>query len=187
MDEVIEKKLEYGVDRFNYFAYGSNMLVKRLQHPERRCPSAEKIKPSEGSQHLIKKHRFRFHKRSNDGSGKGDAEETNNTNDVVYGVLFSIKDEEKWKLDKEEGFGRGYLEKTIDVIDEKTSDVTPAIIYFATDIVPNLKPYDWYKRQTVRGARDNGLPEEYVKKIEAFESKEDTIDVRRRREEKLLE
>jgi len=173
--------------RFIYFAYGSNMLVKRLKQ-ERRCPSAEKIPPSEGSQHMIKKHRFRFHKESTkDGSGKGDAEETNNTNDVVYGVLFSIKDEEELKLDKEEGFGHGYAKKTIDVIDEKTSDVIPARIYFATNIVPNLKPYDWYKRQTVKGARDNGLPEEYIKEIESFESKEDTNEVRRRREEKLLE
>ena len=58
MDEVIENKLEYKAGRFIYFAYGSNMLVKRLQHPERRCPSAEKIKPSEGSQHMIRNHRF---------------------------------------------------------------------------------------------------------------------------------
>ena len=161
------------------------MLIKKIKA---RCPSAEKIEPVKHSQYMIRNHIFKFHKKSSkDFSAKGDAERTNNIDDVVYGVLFSIKDEEKWKLDKEEGFGRGYLEKTIDVIDEKTSDVTPAIIYFATDIVPNLKPYDWYKRQTVKGARDNGLPEEYIKEIESFESKEDTKEVRRRREEKLLE
>ena len=203
-------------DRFTYFAYGSNMLVKKLKQ-EHRCPSAKKINPSGGSQHMIKKHRFRFHKESTRSSliescpklrlaeeewmkiesenqnyielssGKGDAEETGNFNDVVYGVLFSIKNEELDQLDQEEGFGCGYDKKNIDVTDEKTNEERSAITYYATNIDPNLKPYHWYKRQTVKGARDNNLPEEYVKGIEDFPSKEDEDEERRRREERFLE
>ena len=79
------------------------MLVAKLRS-HRRCPTAEKIEPSKGSQHLIRNHTFKFHKRSKDLSAKGDAEATNDDNDIVYGVLFSINDEhELEKLEREEG------------------------------------------------------------------------------------
>ena len=161
------------------------MLVKKLKN---RCSSAEKINPSEGSQHMIRNHRFRFHKKSGDGSAKGDAEETKNSDDVVYGVLFSIIDEEIGALNKFEGLDRGYNKKTVDVIVEKypTHDPISAITYYATTINPNLLPYDWYKRQTVQGAIDNGLPDDYIKKLEDFESKYDKKESRRKDEEKYF-
>ena len=161
------------------------MLVKKLKN---RCSSAEKINPSEGSQHMIRNHRFRFHKKSGkDNSAKGDAEKTSGSKDIVYGVLFSINDEQVGALNNFEGLHHGYEKKSVNVIDEKSSKQIPALMYYATDIDSNLKPYDWYKEQTAKGAKDNGLPEEYVKEIESFESKEDDIEVRRRREEKFLE
>ena len=58
--------------------------------------------------------------------------------------------------------------------------------YYATNINPELKPYDWYKRQTVEGARENGLPEDYIKKIEAFESIQDMDEERVAKNEKYL-
>ena len=106
---------------FMYFGYGSNMLIKKLKD---RCSSAEKIEPTTNSQHMIRNHAFRFHKVSDDGSSKGDAMETKNADSIVYGVLFSIEEEEKSKLDKAEGLGYGYEEKIVDVIDEKTTEVT---------------------------------------------------------------
>ena len=176
--------VKQGLGVIKYFAYGSNMLVKKLKS---RCSSAEKINPSEGSQHMIRKHRFSFHKKGADDSAKGDAEITDDTNDMVYGVLFSINDEQMGVLNKFEGLHYGYEKKVVNVIDEKSSNEIPAFIYYATDIDPTLKPYDWYKHQTVKGARDNGLPEEYVKEIESFESKTDEDEARKKREEKLLE
>ena len=160
------------------------MLVKKLKN---RCSSAEKINPSEGSQHMIRNHRFRFHKKSGDGSAKGDAQKTSDIKDMVYGVLFSINDEQVGVLDKFEGLNYGYERKAVNVIDEKSSNQIPALMYYATDIDPTLKPYDWYKEQTVKGAKDNGLPEEYVKSLESFESKEDKNEVRSEREKKHLE
>ena len=176
--------VKQGLGVIKYFAYGSNMLEKKLKD---RCSSAEKINPSEGSQHMIRKYRFRFHKKSSDGSAKCDARKTGDTSDIVYGVLFSINDEQIGALNKFEGLHYGYEKKVVNVIDEKSSNEISALIYYATDIDPTLKPYDWYKRQTVKGARDNGLPEEYVKEIESFESKTDEDEVRKKREEKLLE
>ena len=92
------------------------MLVAKLRS-HRRCPTAEIISPSEGSQHFIRKHKFKFHKHSKDLSAKGDAEATNDDNDIVYGVLFSINDEhELEKLETEEGVKAGYYKKYVDVI-----------------------------------------------------------------------
>ena len=173
-----------------YFAYGSNMLVAKLRS-QKRCPTAEKIEPSKGSQHLIRNHTFKFHKRSKDLSAKGDAEATNDDNDIVYGVLFSINDEhELKKLEREEGVKAGYYKKNVDVIDEETGDETTAITFCAEQAhIPggywyektlaksrqdsNLLPYHWYKRQTVQGAIDNRLPDHYIKKLESFEFEED--------------
>ena len=167
-----------------YFGYGSNMLIKKLKD---RCPSAEKIEPTANSQHMIRNHAFRFHKVSKDGSSKGDAMETKNVGDIVYGVLFSIEEKEKSKLDREEGLGSGYEEKMVDVIDEETTEVTTAVTYYATKIDPKLEPYDWYKLQTVKGAKENNLPADYIKKIEDMSSKPDSDEERRNKAELFLE
>ena len=83
-------------------------------------------------------------------------------------------------MDREEGLHYGYEEKTVYVFDEKSSgvlssypDIISAITYYATDIDSELKPYHWYKRQTVKGARDNELPEDYTKRIESMKSIQD--------------
>ena len=62
------KGISSGTGKFFYFAYGSNMLDSRLKD---RCNSASKIKPSTGSQHLLKGWKLNFSKESRDRSGKG--------------------------------------------------------------------------------------------------------------------
>ena len=172
-----------------YFGYGSNMLIAKLKG---RCSSAKKIEASKDSQFMIRKHQFWFRKKSADGSSKGDIEKTDDANDIVYGVLFRIDDDQKPTLDYFEGKGEGYDEKSVLVIDEKledeeTSNDVFAQTYYATNIDSNLEPYDWYKRQTVQGAQDNKLPERYIKRIESFEAKIDDNDKRKRKEEKYFE
>tara|TARA_Y100001936_G_scaffold252649_1_gene313296 strand:+ start:1969 stop:2601 length:633 start_codon:yes stop_codon:yes gene_type:complete len=170
-------------EKFLYFAYGSNMLVEKLKS---RCDSGKKITPSENSQHMIREHVFGFYKKSKDGSGKGDIKKTGKFDDKVYGVLFSIDKNQKIRLDQAEGLGYGYEEKSIVVIDEKTGEEKDAKTYFAQNHYSGLTPYDWYKRQTVQGAKDNDLPEKYIEKIEAVPSKSDDDDERRRREERYF-
>jgi hypothetical protein len=80
-----------------YFAYGSNMCTGRLR---RRVPSAQFFCVAKLSGHV-----FRFHKRSTDGSAKGDAQETHNLQDVVWGVVFYFADRKKSALDNVEGLG----------------------------------------------------------------------------------
>src|SRR2546429_187809 len=92
-----------------YFAYGSNMCTGRLRL---RVPSANPV--------LIAKllnHSLRFHKRSDDRSGKCDACFTGEPADVVWGVIFQMDPADKPHLDAHEGLGHGYVEKLITVAD----------------------------------------------------------------------
>ena len=143
---------------FVCFAYGSNMLIKKLRS---RCPSAVKIGVCK-----IKKHVLKFHKVSYDKSGKCDCESTESETAEVYGVLFRIPKSEETKLDEIEGLGKGYEKKPIPVTTIEEGKDT-AVMYCATDEAkdPNKKPYVWYLNQVIEGAKENCLPDDYIAKI----------------------
>ena len=82
---------------FRYFAYGSNMLTRRLKATD-RAPSATLLGIG-----YVEGRRLTFDKVSKDGSGKCDAESTGENTDRVYGVIFEIASTEKAALDKAEG------------------------------------------------------------------------------------
>lgn len=141
-----------------YFSYGSNMSTPRLTN---RVPSARVVSIAQ-----LRLHRLKFHKKSRDGSGKCDVEYTSNANDLVYGVVFQISASEKKELDRKEGLGNGYKEKTVSVITQN-GEILETVTYYATSIDSTLKPYDWYKEHVLRGAREHGLPPGYIASIEA--------------------
>lgn len=148
-----------------YFAYGSNMLTDRLRE---RVPSAKAI----GVGQLLG-HALRWDKRSErDGSGKCDAEATSLKDDVVWGVLFELDPEDKPALDKAEGVGAGYFEKSVNVLTE--DGLVTAVTYCATDKDPALRPYHWYKALVIAGAREHGLPPSYRSRLELVVTVSDT-------------
>jgi len=150
------------------------MSIKRLLD---RVPSAKKVDIG-----IIEKHQLKFHKVSKkDGSAKCDARETGNPEHLLYGVVFHISEEEKPALDKKEGLGYGYEQKDVQII-LKNGPALEAFTYYATNIDPDLKPLDWYKEHVIRGARENELPIEYIRTIEAVDFVEDS-DVERHDEE----
>lgn len=150
------------------------MCTGRLR---RRVPSAQFVCVAK-----LPGHAFRFHKRSTDGSAKGDALETNEPRDVVWGVVFDIADREKPLLDDAEGLGKGYLEKTVTVADTAGNE-HHASMYFADPgyIDATRQPYSWYKRFVIDGARQHVLPGEYIKVIAALPAVEDPKRERDRR------
>jgi hypothetical protein len=140
-----------------YFAYGSNMLTARLRE---RVPSAMAIGIGRLAGYAL-----RWDKRSGrDGSGKCDAEATGRQEDIVWGVLFELDPDEKPALDRAEGLGVGYMDKTVQVSTD-TGQVT-ALMYYATDKDPSLRPYHWYKALVIAGAREHGLPAGYRSRLE---------------------
>lgn len=158
-----------------YFAYGSNMSIRRLRAGD-RAPSADRVTVAR-----LPEYRLVFHKKSADGSAKCDAYYTGRRGDFIIGVLYELNESEKRSLDIIEGLGRGYDEKEVTVITD--SGPKSAVAYFATNIDTGLKPYDWYKVHVVVGAQENDLPANYLDMIEEVES---VADPDRQREEREL-
>ncbi len=154
------------------FCYGSNMSQRRLQA---RVPSARFVAVAE-----LPTHRLRFHKAAMDGSAKCDAEETGEPEDRVMGVVYEIADNEKPDLDRHEALGRGYDEKQVELITGQGA--LGAWMYYATRINDSLNPFHWYKDHVLTGARENGLPADYIAQIEAVISIDDPKPSRHERE-----
>ncbi|GAB4337471.1 MAG: hypothetical protein Kow0089_08730 [Desulfobulbaceae bacterium] len=142
-----------------YFAYGSNLSTPRLRA---RVPSAEKIAVCG-----LERHCLVFHKVGRDGSAKCDAFFTGREEDVVHGVLYRINPEEKPRLDRAEGLGKGYLTKKVRLAEGSTFHT--GFLYYATLIDPGLKPFHWYREHVLFGAREHGLPEASIRTIEAVD------------------
>jgi gamma-glutamylcyclotransferase len=163
-------------DTFLYFAYGSNMLTRRLTE---RTASAATVGIG-----FIEGHRLAFDKVSRDGSGKADIEATGNPTDRVYGVLFRIAAVEERKLDDAEGLGGGYRKGNVQVV--TANGISPAVAYIATDKEAACRPYDWYKALVLAGAVEHGLPNAYVEWLRTTHSQTDPNVVRRAENEALL-
>ena len=160
-------------DTFLYFAYGSNMSVRRLQA---RAPTAELIGRAE-----VTGYRLAFDKFSRrDGSGKADCEKTTEPTDTVFGGLYRVDAADRDALDAAEGAGSGYEATEIVVLSRDGR--RRALTYLATDKRPELSPYTWYLRHIVEGARELGLPPDYVIQIERVPALSDPDPEREARE-----
>jgi gamma-glutamylcyclotransferase len=159
-----------------YFAYGSNMSTPRLGA---RLDFVEYVDLAE-----LAGHRLAFHKAGWDGSAKCDAFCTGAPEDTVIGVVFRIDVHEKPALDRIEGLGAGYDLKQVRVT-ARLGGKLDAFLYQATHIDRALRPYAWYKQHVLHGARENDLPADYIRRIEAVDSIDDP-DVGRHAAESVI-
>jgi gamma-glutamylcyclotransferase len=92
----------------------------------------------------------------------------------VWGVVFEIDSRDKADLDKAEGLGNGYDEKQVDLVDS-TKRCVRAWMYVASESHknPSLRPYSWYVRFVLEGARQHGLPADYLALLQQVQSVED--------------
>lgn len=133
-----------------YFAYGSNLLTKRLK---KRCPVATPIERAYADDWIVK-----FSKPSKDCSGKATLSPKNGCR--TPGMLFEIPEAEVCCLDKAEGVGYGYERiNTFCVRLAESGKIAPVATYLATFTKPDLKPYDWYLALVIAGAREH-IPDE---------------------------
>ena len=156
-----------------YFSYGSNMSSRRLQA---RTPSARFVTVASLSHHDL-----RFHKRSRDGSSKCDAFETGDASHTIIGVVFEIIEQEKPILDRFEGLGHGYEKKVVS-IQANAGTTLEAYTYYANDIADSILPYGWYHHHVLTGAKEHGLPTDYINRIESIMTMEDPDSERHARE-----
>lgn len=163
----------------HYFAYGSNLHPIRLIE---RVPSANLVGVVELSHHdLI------FHKKSHDGSGKCNLFKTGSESDSVHGAIYELDPEHKKVIDKYEGNGFGYTDNLIKL--QHQDKEYSCFTYHAqqSHIVDNLKPYHWYKKLVLLGARYLRFPDLYVSTIESVKSIQDPNDSRRKDHEILID
>lgn len=135
-----------------YFAYGSNMLQRRL---------TERI----GSVALtgtgaLAGYQLRFHKRSRDGSGKCNLYFTGHGRDVARGVIYSLRRDQRIRLDEHEG--HGYQPRPVLVHTGLRRIRALTYIAPADFLDEALRPYDWYLDFVIAGARQHGLEQYYV-------------------------
>lgn len=145
-----------------YFAYGSNMLASRLSE-ERNVQSLEKIGMA-----TLKGYSLNYSKRGNDGTGKCNIQRADGG--VVYGVVFKVPSSEMKKIDRAEGASMSpphYSRKAITISIEGRR--IEAITYMAqTQFVVQggyLKPSEEYAGKVNSGARESGLPADYLEHL----------------------
>jgi gamma-glutamylcyclotransferase len=140
-----------------YFAYGSNMDHKQMGV---RCPGNKFHGPAK-----ISGYKFVFDGDSRMRNGAV-ANIVEFPGGMVWGGLFEVSDANLAALDRYEGFPSSYQREELNVCQE-ADEVTKAIVYFRTNKKPG-QPSQEYKEVVLRGAKDCGLPEEYINQIKSL-------------------
>ena len=142
-----------------YFAYGSNLEWRRMRE---RVPSARKEAIA-----FLEHHRLACNKRGRDGSAKANLVRA--PGDRVWGVLYRLEKAQLAVLDR---FESGYERVEVEV---RTADgeAHRATTYRSDRITSDPTPFAWYREMILEGAREHGLPEDYLAILEALPSRPD--------------
>lgn len=142
-----------------YFAYGSNLKWERMR---KRIPSARRETVA-----FLEHYRLVCNKRGRDGSAKANLVEA--AGDRVWGVLYRIEPDHLALLDR---FEMGYERIEVEVR-TAAGDDRRASTYRSDRITDDPVPLDWYRGMILEGAREHGLPEEYLTVLEALPTRSD--------------
>jgi len=134
-----------------YFAYGSNMSFKQMR---KRCPGNQFV----GRAKLFG-YKFVYDGHSSARSGAV-ANIIKSDKVTVWGALFEVNDECIKNLDRYEGYPTSYQRESMVVEDEQGSKYE-ALIYLREPREEGA-PSNEYRAILLEGARDCGLPEEYI-------------------------
>ncbi len=159
-----------------YFAYGSNMCSSRIK---KRVPSCAFYEVG-----VLKGYILKFHKRSVDGSGKGNVIPSQNAESEVVGVVFDFDPNEKDLLDTAEG--PGYRDIQIQVATSHGEVSAHMYVALPNFIDDSLVPYSWYKDFVIEGAKEHTLPEIYVQTLMELYAKSDPDKKREQRNRAML-
>lgn len=135
-----------------YFAYGSNMLRKRL---EERLGKVEDL-----GMVLLYDYKIAFNKKSSDGTGKTNIIPLSGQN--VSGVAFSLTTDQLGILDKAEG---GYNRTTISAMLNNVLTNMETYVAKETRIDNSLLPTKKYRQYLIDGALEHFFPQDYVEML----------------------
>ncbi|XP_020487303.1 gamma-glutamylcyclotransferase a [Labrus bergylta] len=146
---------------FLYFAFGSNLLKERLQLAN---PSAVFFTTAR-----LKDYELDFGLWAQDAKNSwhgGVATILSRPGSEVWGVIWTLSDEHITTLDKQEGVSLG-LYSPLEVSVETDKGLMLCRTYQMNNFHPS-PPSPQYKEVVCLGAEQNGLPVEYMKKLEAI-------------------
>jgi gamma-glutamylcyclotransferase len=135
-----------------YFAFGSNLPLARLRE---RTPSARVRDVAQ-----LAGFRLTLDKRSVDGSGKVNL--ARDASASVWGVVFEIAETEVAAL---EGFEPGYARITVSAR-LRGGGVCDAHTFCSEQREAGLRAAPWYKALILAGAREHGLPADWILQLE---------------------
>ncbi len=138
-----------------YLAYGSNLLPARLRA---RIPDAGLVGTCR-----IPGRRLAFHLSGSDGSAKCDISPEEGA--CAYGALYRLEREGWSRLDSIEELYVSYVRLGLRVLDSPKVRMAEAYVAMENRVDEGLRPYGWYKRLVLTGARYHGFPEYYVRAI----------------------
>ena len=164
--------------RLHVFAYGSNMLIRRMRD---RIAAASVIQ--KGS---LAGHKLAFHKRGVDGSAKANALFTGEDADRVWGVLYRVSHRDSVILDRIETVGSGYDREEVEVMIADRTVRAHTYVARSEVIDDSLKPFSWYHQLVLHGALQHELPDSYIDSLARIESIADPDQVRDRQHRELI-
>ncbi|XP_076035822.1 gamma-glutamylcyclotransferase-like isoform X2 [Oratosquilla oratoria] len=160
VERVIHHKMA-GQSTFMYFAYGSNLYAKRIHINN---PSAKKAAIGE-----LKNFRLDFNYYSRRWKGAAATIEESD-GDSVWGVLWEVHLDDMDNLDMQEGVHQQiYRPLQVKVLTGDGKEVNARTYQIIRPVEEDRRPSTVYKNVILTGARENGLPEEYIKKLESIE------------------
>ncbi len=142
-----------------YFAYGSNLHLKQFA---RRCHGSKAV-----GRARLPDYRLAFTRYSSNRRG-GVADIVPEPDAEVWGALYEVDEACLATLDEYEGVPRSYRREMIRVLDDSRVE-QEAVVYIANQ-TGAFAPSREYLALIIEGARDHGLPEEYIRAIEQVQA-----------------
>jgi gamma-glutamylcyclotransferase (GGCT)/AIG2-like uncharacterized protein YtfP len=141
-----------------YFAYGSNLLRDQM------IARTGAVRGGDDGPRIVSlpNHRVAFNVLGSNGQIYANIVESG---EGVLGVVYRCSEESLVKLDGYEG---GYDRREVIVIDDDGQELT-AVAYIARPecLTFESRPSAAYLRKIVTGAREHGLPEEYIETLQS--------------------
>jgi len=141
-----------------YFAYASNMNKQQMAE---RCPGCKFLNRA-----YLENFKY-FYDQHPESKIGAKANIFPSRDDKVWGALFEINGNHLMSMDHHEGYPKQYQREVVTVRDD-AGESYEAWVYFRPAQKPG-KPSAQYLEIVKQGARDSGLPEDYIKStIEKF-------------------
>lgn len=152
----------------NYFAYGSNMS----SHEMRGVDNDSKFLAIA----RLQNHRLDFNLYS-ENRGGGVADIVPSEGAEVWGVVYTITQHGLTELDKKEGVRKGRY-RSVDVeVETDEGELIRCTSYSVIRKGQSIRPSDSYRDLIIYGAKERGLPEDYVNGIDRYaRSLDSTLD-----------